>query len=515
MRAIRRQASGWGTTYGLWMTTLGLLWLTGLARPAAGQSLSFGNHREIQPPDYALLRIGPFYSSLTFSQSVGYRYVSTKGTGADYLFGNYRGVYLKDGSEFPLTTQLDSRNYVILGRNADMDISVRARYSYYPLKTQENDFFLGLTDEQISGSYSTELQWTPYLRTSLYDTMTYLTDYIDARGLDDRYGGTQYRLFSNVLGTETDWLMSKRQNTRFLLARSDYIPTEDGFELHERYAYDESLVYELQVIGGLVVGGSGWARQVNYKSTARQDVNLQGVYLFAGYGQAGEKGADLPVSPASTVRLSLGYAGAAAATAGQGLPQRPANSDELSDPNSTPWQEDTDTHVSLVGEASLRTQLNKQLSHQLFYRKELREGYLWVDELVDTYGYTLDWAGELASAQLFTRKSIVDISREDWPDYEDWSTGGSVNYPLTRIIILHGSSVYSIRENEVLVAPLDDPGFNGEYTTWVTELGTAFQLTKKLRTDAYYQHIERNGDDERNDFERDVVGVNLTYSHTF
>ncbi len=146
------------------------------------QGLRFGNHREIQPPEYALLRIGPFYSNVTFSQLVGYRYVSTQGTGVDYVFGTRRGRFKEDGSELPLITTLSLRNYLIVTRNMDVDLSLRLQNEYYPLDTQENEFFFDLTDESVAGNFSTEFRITPFVRGRVYDNMLYKPDYLDVRG---------------------------------------------------------------------------------------------------------------------------------------------------------------------------------------------------------------------------------------------------------------------------------------------------------------------------------------------
>ena len=49
-------------------------------------------------PEDATFQIGPLYSTVYFTQSIGYRYVRTSGPGADYLYTNV--CYLLLGGSF-------------------------------------------------------------------------------------------------------------------------------------------------------------------------------------------------------------------------------------------------------------------------------------------------------------------------------------------------------------------------------------------------------------------------------
>ena len=68
-----------------------------VASVAAAQTLRFDEYREPQIPDHANLRLGPFYSDIAFSQSVGYRYSTSSGQGSEYLRQNGYGRVTKDG----------------------------------------------------------------------------------------------------------------------------------------------------------------------------------------------------------------------------------------------------------------------------------------------------------------------------------------------------------------------------------------------------------------------------------
>ena len=74
------------------------------------QTLRYSNHRDVDIPDYALFRIGPFYSNWAVSQSVGCRYSRSRGTGTEYLADNRFGAIGEDGLEFPLISVLTMRN---------------------------------------------------------------------------------------------------------------------------------------------------------------------------------------------------------------------------------------------------------------------------------------------------------------------------------------------------------------------------------------------------------------------
>ena len=213
-----------------------------LALPAWGQNLRYSNRREVAIPEYATVRIGPFYSTMLFSQTAGYRYTRSSGAGTDYLTANRRGAILKDGEEFPLVSRLDFRNYLLITRNIDLDMSVRVGYEYYPLKTQENEFFIDLPEDGIGGNLSMEIALTPYIKGTLYERALYRTDYLDDRGMTDYAGGQEYEYFRNTAGMNLDWLMAKDKNLGISVRRLDLQTFDDEFERQDRVTWSESII---------------------------------------------------------------------------------------------------------------------------------------------------------------------------------------------------------------------------------------------------------------------------------
>jgi hypothetical protein len=208
--------------------------------------LRYYQRREIQPPEYATLRLGPFYSNITFDQSAGYRYTRSEGTGTDFLYGNNRGIIEEDGGEFPLVSRLDARNYLMISRHMDLDISFSLGYAHFPLETQEDEFFFDIAEEGAAGSISMEFYITKYVRGMVSDDITYRTDYIDLRGIEDNYGGSSYEHLENKLKLTADWLMDETKNLGAELSREDLWVMDEQFEDQEHVTLMESLFYEQQ-----------------------------------------------------------------------------------------------------------------------------------------------------------------------------------------------------------------------------------------------------------------------------
>ena len=253
----------------------GLALLLLFAPQLAAQHLRYSDHREVRIPDYATVRIGPFYSSMTFFQSVGYRYTRSEGAGTDFLFGTRRGRILEDGSEYPLVSRLTTRNYLLITRHMDLDVSIDISYHHFPMGTQEDELIVQLPPEGIAGSLSTEIRWTPYLRSLIYDDLVYRTDYVDTRGISDDYGGSAYEYFRNKFGINTDWLMAKDKSLSLDLSRTDQVPSDDLYADQESVTYSESISYEQQVFPKLVIGGRARAQQISYGVEDRPDADLQ------------------------------------------------------------------------------------------------------------------------------------------------------------------------------------------------------------------------------------------------
>jgi hypothetical protein len=275
-----------------------------MAPAAHAQSLVFGNHRDVAIPDYATVRIGPFYSTIAFSLSVGYRYSDSYGSGTDYLQSNERGAILKDGSDLPILAALDFRNYLLITRHMDLDMSVRFTYEYYPLRTQVDSFDVDLVEEGVFGTFSSEFRITPYLLGNVYDTLVYRTDFVDTRGREDAYGGQEYRYFRNRVGMNLTWLMAEDKQMKADVAREDNIPFADEFAGQEYVLYDESVAYRQNVLPGLWVGATTRFWQYDYVSPERQDASFQDVRLDLSFDKDYKGGVRL--TEATSIDFSLG-----------------------------------------------------------------------------------------------------------------------------------------------------------------------------------------------------------------
>ena len=459
------------------------------ATDASAQGLRFGNHREVRPPDYATLMIGPFYSTIEFSQSAGYKYTRSKGTGTDFLYANRRGVTIEDGGEFPLTTRLDLRNYLMISRSTDLDMSIGISYDHFPLGTQEDQFNVLLVDEGIYGSFSMGVMLSPFCKGTAYDKMVYRTDYIDTRGIEDPYGGQQYEYFRNTIGLDMDWLMAMNHNLGLSLSREDEVPhDEDEYGIQERVSYREALIYEYALYSGLVLGAGATYTQTDYTDPTRQDTRREDYSAFLRFGED----ADIPLTGVSVLSLRAGYS--------QGYHWSPPVADESES-------------ATVSGAASLRTQLRRNLSHKLGYSRTLRGGFNSAFEQVDAYDYRIEWKGAASSVTLHSALKEVEPSSDSVNAYRDWSSGLEVSYPLRPYINLQFSSKYSVRQNRDTVE--GDEEWVYDYDTWSTRLGTSFAVTRKIDFTTYVQHVERYSNSEQLEYERDTISGVFTFRHRF
>ncbi len=466
-----------------------------LVSTAEAQTLRFSNHRDIKIPEYAALRIGPFYSGVTFSQSVGYRYTSGNGDGIDYLFSNHRGVFLKDGSDFPLVSTLDMQNYLIITPTMDLDISLRASYSCYPNDTQEDEFFLDVVEEGVVGNLSTEFSLTPSVKGTAFDNISYRTDYIDMRGLSDRYGGQAYEHFQNEAGVNLDWLMMKDHNMALTVSRMDVLPRDDEFDEQERVSYTETLSYEWMVNPMVMAGAGASFAQNSYTAvTNRPDSSFQTFSVF------------------STVRLtertvgsaSLGYARASVSESGGVTGENLDNN-------------------GVIGSVGLKTELSRELKHEISYTRSMTAGFASSYEMNDRYSYHLNWNEEgVLSARLFS-EYLKSVPSEIMGEYTDWTSGAGISVPVTSMVSIEASTAYSVRKNSASDAGADDTAtgveLTGDYNTWTSRIGTSVPVMKRNRSGvmftAYAEHIERSSDVEVLEYSRNIIAANLTYTRVF
>ena len=455
---------------------------------AGAQGLRFGNHREVKPPGYATLRIGPFYSTIELSQSAGYRYTQSSGSGTDFLYANSRGVTIEDGGEFPLTTRIDMRNYLMITRSMDFDMSLALSYEHFPLETQEDEFNVHMVDEGIYGNLTMGILLSPFLKGRLYDNMVYRTDYIDTRGLSDPYGGQVYEHFRNTLGMDLDWLFAVNQNLGLSLSRFDLIPDEEEYEDQERFAYRESLVYEYSLYSGLVLGCRADYTQTYYDEESREDTRQEDYSAFVRFGED----ADIPLTRASVLTLEVGYS------------------------RGRTWEADLTNETDQAtasGKVKLKTRLSRDLAHELSYGRMLRGGFVSAFEQVDEYRYEIGWKRGRTSANLYSTINEVTPSSTGVNAYRDWKSGVDATYPLAYYVDLVFASEYSVRENEDTSS--GDAEWQNDYDTWSSRLGTSFALTRKVNFTTYVQHVERWSGSEDLEYERDTFSAVLTFKHRF
>lgn len=449
---------------------------------AMGQMLRYDQHREIEPPEYATIRLGPFYSDISFSQTAGFRYSRSQGTGTDFLFGRNRGVIKKDGSEYPLISTLDARNYVMISRHTDLDISFSVGYAAYPMGTQQDEFFFDIAEEGVSGSLSMEFYISKFVRGKIFDNIKYKTDYIDVRGAIDNYGGAAYEHLDNTLGVQADWLMNEGRSLGMSFSRFDEIVMSDEFKAQERVALQEDISYEQQLAAFLVGGArAGWS-QTEYKSVGRSASSSQSYSLY------------------STARLT------AMTTAGASVGYSIGGSDDLSGGNVS----------SVAGSASLTTMLSPEMSHGIVFSRGVTEGFSGPFDITTAASYNLSYKKERADVKFVSQYSTVEPQVELLNKYSSWVTSLSAALPLTRFMGLIFNADYSLRENGDITDPsVDDPEYSSNYETWSARLGTSFSVTRKIVFELYGQHVARLSDEADLQYSRDIVAGTFTFSHSF
>ena len=494
-----------GRRLGRQLFAAGLLCVLGLAA-AHAQTLRFSNHREVKIPKYAVLRIGPFYSSARLSLTTGYMYTDTDGSGTAYIFRNRRGDIREDGSEFPVISTLQLRNYLLVTRRMDVDMSARVSYEYYPLDTRESGFYVDLVDEGVLGNISTEIIFTPYLKGTLYDWFIYRADYIDTRGLEDRYGGRRYEFIRNGVGFDLDWKLARDKNVGVSLTRFDEWPQSDTFDERERTSYKERLIYEQEMVRNFVLGAEVSFEQIDYESDERNDGEIQRYFLFSRYRGGDTDGIAMRLTEASTLTVGVGYAVAYSLRRGERSSGDVTEEDDFSRDRN-----------AFTGFVTLETGLRKDLQHMIKAERDIYGGFTTAFELVDSLEYRILWEGEVSAASFFTRYSDVEPAADFTPGYSDWATGAELRYPLMPYVDLNLLTRYTIRDNDVSDEPVDilDETEVFDYDTWVTRAGTSFRVSKEVTFDFYYQHTERYSDSPDLEYSRDLVAALFTYSHEF
>lgn len=504
----------------------GMAFLAGVimlaASVATGQTLRFDAYRERQIPDKANVRVGPFYSDIAFSQSAGYRYVTSSGAGSGYLYGSERGRILKDGSDFPLISRLSLRNYMLLSKYADLDVSFVLGYRHFPMETEENEFtfdvvgpgifanlgsfefgdgnaagggsrfngrgeasaFMGESGASVSATISTDFELTPYVRGSLYDIPVYRTEYVDERGFADNISGSKYTSFQNLLGLDLDWLMAKDKNLAYSGSRVDTIPQDDEFDVQRSVVYNQGVTYQQQ-LNPVAAGGV----RANY--IWRQYDEVRGDQFQQDYTTF--LGADL--SPDTKLQTAIGYS-MGELTSGGG------------------W-ETNGSSDTVIGMIRLSSRLTERVTHDIGYDKRQRGGFSGGFEVVDAYSYGIGWASPDLSMGYRTSYQVVEPRLFNANDYSDWLHQITIVKPLNQDLTLTLATAYTIRENGQLEAGEAGAGnrmIEESYDTWASNIGLAYVLGRYWTLKAYVEHLERLSDAEDLAFTRDMAGIDLTFS---
>lgn len=467
-----------------------------------GQRLKFGTHRDLKIPDYATVRIGPFYSTVAFQQTVGARYVSTVGAGVAFLDENERGEVRRDGWEIPVVSELGFRNYLLVTRKMDLDMSIGLRYEHYPLATQDDRFDVDIAEEGIEGTLSTEFKITERIDGTVYDTFRYETDYIDARGLTDEYGGVKFAHFANRAGVNLDWMLAKKRNAAVTFFREDIVPERDTFERQERTTYLETIGYKQVVFPGLAAGVRGVFAQSHYPARDRSDTFQAGLDLLVDFSR-GLEGAAIRLTDRTSLALELGLS--------TGYAERHAI---LETDGSTTLSGGGAQNVALTAGAQLTSRLTQTTTQMLGYRTGLRPGYDFAFERYSKGFYSLSWQWAYVSAQLESSVVEVDPTGNGAGEYSDWVVKVSAVYPIIRGVALNASSTYGARNNSGVIAAVDET-LRSDYSTWISGIGTSFALTKKIALNTYAQHVERYSTTEALEYTREIFAATLVYRHQF
>ncbi len=454
-----------------------------------GQSamLRYDQHREITPPEYATLRIGPLYSNVGISQSIGYRYTRLSGAGVDYLEGNRRGDINDDGTEFPMVSSLTLNNYMIITPKIDLEANVSVNYYHYPMKTQEDETQINLSDEGIFATFSTQLLASKNSKILVYDDILYRTAYIDTRGLEDRYGGREYESLGNTAGLDWDWKPTPLDSVSGAASRRDTIPFDDEFERQKGYVYSEMLSYRRSLTPFMAAGLLGNASQSFYDVAERPDVFLYGISAFTG----------LRLSRNLTSDASLGYQFSTTSLDGAAGDQ---------------------ANGSLTTTLGLSHEISEARSQRLAYQRALSEAFDGGVDIADTLSYQYSWSSGLFPGSLSSSWSRFDPQDEGRSGYADWTTGLNVQHQLTRVLKLSLGATYAMRMNDDAVGDVADADLadtTSDYETLTLNASTGFRVTRNTLMSLYASHADRTSDSEDLSYTRDTVGATLTWAHQF
>jgi len=389
----------------------------------------------------------------------------------------------------------------------DLDLSVSARYAHYPRHTQDDEFDVTLAPEGVFGSASLAFDVTPFIRSVLYDAFSYRTDYVDSRGLLDRYGGREYRYIDNTVGLNTDWQFAKNKDILLALSREDFLPRSTAFRDQTHVTYREVATYEQGLfITGLIGGLQALYAQTHFKYGNRADWNEEQYTAYLRFAREGERGAQMRLTQVTSFTVGVGY-GAGYARQVQRTVATTGTPVQVAEPEGR--------QGTLVGYAKLVTRLRKDTEHTLSYARGLRTGFDSAYEIYDEYAYKITWQGSATRITGYTTYQDVEPSSPDVNGYSDWISGVDLTHPLTQSANLFATSYYDARNNRTAVSANADPEWTNNYATWVSRIGTSLTLTKSIDFVTYFEHVERYSASSQLAYSRDVFEATFYYRHQF
>lgn len=490
-------------------------------------------------PDNANVRLGPFFSDLSFFQSVGVRYMRSSGAGMDYLYTGHAadatptsgqpsryGRVIKDGLEFPLISQLTARNYFLISKYLAVDISFALTYRAFPNGTEDNTYdveiidpgfyatmgsftfgankdswmgsfngrnaqaFTGRESSGFSANLSTDFELTPFIRGRLYERPSYRVDYVDSRGYTDNLSGQRYPVFQNLLGLDLDWQMAPDKSLGYTFSRTDTIPQDNSYDVSRSVIYHQMLDYRQRISPLTTVGARADYYWRDY--LAQRGSQFQQDYL--GYLSS-------DITEDTSLNLSLGYSLAELSTGGSSAYETNGSSD------------------TVIGGIGLQTRLTETLSHGIAYSRYQRAGFMAGFEITDALRYNIQWTDlETWTIGFASAYETITPALANAAAYSDWANQISASRPLTRRLVLTLASAYVIRMNSTPAAGELGDGelfLSNDYDTWATTVGLIQTLTNRLKLYTYAEHLERISSNELLAGTRDTVGMTLGYYYDF
>lgn len=503
-----------------------------------GQVARFDSYQIQQVPANANIMLFPYFGDVAFFQSVGIRYIRSSGEGMDYLYGQSQsasasgagstgeryGQVRKDGLDYPLITQLSSRNYLMVSKHMTLDVSFSITYRGFPNGTEDDTFDVEIIDpgfyaemgsfqfgatkegglgfvnsinsepyggrrqSGFSAYVSMDVELTPYVRMRVFDKPSYRVDYVDERGSADALSGKRYPVFQNLLGLDFDWQMAQDKSLGYTFERTDTVPQGNEYDISRSVVHHQMVDYRQKVNPLTAVG-------VRFDTYWRDYLQTRGSQFQQDV--LGYMNTDLTED--SSFNAGLGYSYGKSEQGGD--------------------YETDGTSEAVIGQVGLQTRLTESLSHGLAYERYQRSGFQAGFELVDTVRYNIKWVDPASWTVGFaTAYERVAIRLANASDYDDWLNEVSASRPLTKDLTLTLASSYMMRMNAP--AREGDLGresvfISNDYDTWTSMAGLVQALTERLKLYAYVEHLERMSSDSRLAGTRDTVGLTLGYYNDF